>query len=476
MVMAMSGQSDGVEEYPASPSITDVELHSQSPDQEPPIDKSELVGLIAELNIGDEYFWNPERLVHFEHWVGHIPIAFWLMKVLQPRCYVELGTHHGNLYCAMCQAVAALRFYSMGYAVDTWQGDIHMAFEEGILEELRTYHDPRYGGFSKLLPMTFDQAAASFAAQNIDLLHIDGTHTYETVRHDFEIWLPKLSSRGVVLFHDTNVRRDDFGVWRLWNELTTRYPAFNFLHSYGLGVLGVGTEQPAPLRALFDMTSNPRAAARVRALFASRGDALVLQARYRAALENPGQREGSGFGQAAPEWAVARTEAELRERALHAQTAIEVNAVRAEAERRVSAIRAQSAAELRAVKVEAEQRESAFRAQAAGELGAAIARAEQREQLIRDQVAAELKGAIARAQREITLRAQAMEQLKAAVAKAEQCQRANEALARAVEAEAARRRAIEQSTMWKALYPFREFLCHLPSGARRFCRRLLRMG
>ena len=199
----------------------------------------------------------PKRLVEPSPWVGHIPFAMVLVDLVRPKLMVELGTHSGNSYCSFCQAVQEFSLDTKCYAIDTWQGDIHTGkYGTGILTDLQQHHDPLYNGFSRLVQSTFDDAKQYFLDESIDLLHIDGLHTYEAVKHDFENWIPKLSRRAVVLFHDINVHKRGFGVWELWDELKEKYPSFEFLHSNGLGVLAFGPDYPSTMDIFFSSKPN----------------------------------------------------------------------------------------------------------------------------------------------------------------------------------------------------------------------------
>ena len=188
----------------------------------------------------------PQLLSIESNWVAHIPLAYLLIDLLRPGVFVELGTHHGDSYCAFCQAVAEVKAPTRCFAVDTWRGDDQAGFyDANVLATLKAHHDAVYADFSTLVQTTFDDAVGQFADGSIDLLHLDGHHTYDSAKHDFDTWLPKMSPRGVMLFHDTSARHDPtFGVWRLWEVLSWQYPSFEFPHAYGLGVAAVGSEPP----------------------------------------------------------------------------------------------------------------------------------------------------------------------------------------------------------------------------------------
>ncbi len=200
----------------------------------------------------------PDWLTHNSAWIYHIPMVPVFIKLLRPRVFVELGTFRGDSYMSFCQAVAKIGTSTQCTAVDTWEGDAHAGFyPPQIYEDLKAHHDPRYGHFSRLKKALFDAAVTDFADNSIDLLHIDGLHTYEAVKHDFETWLPKLTSRGVVLFHDTFIRERGFGVWQLWDEISKGRPHFNVPYGCGLGILAVGPEVPPPfLEFLADLNAD----------------------------------------------------------------------------------------------------------------------------------------------------------------------------------------------------------------------------
>jgi len=177
-------------------------------------------------------------------WSGHIPFARDLIAAVQPALLVELGTHYGESYFTFCQCIREEGGDTRAFAVDTWCGDTHTGrYGEDVFEDVDQYNRANYESFSRLLRMPFDDACAGFSDQSIDLLHIDGLHSYEAVKHDFETWLPKMSPGGVVLIHDIAVQQEGFGAHKYWQELKASYSTFEFFHSCGLGVLRIAAER-----------------------------------------------------------------------------------------------------------------------------------------------------------------------------------------------------------------------------------------
>lgn len=180
----------------------------------------------------------PKYLSNVQSWHANLPFAFDLISALRPSVIVELGTHYGDSYFTFCESVASHGFSTKCFAIDYWKGDEHSGFyNDDVFEKVQKYNNSYYSEFSSLIRKSFDNALDDFEDNSINLLHIDGHHSYESIKNDFQKWFPKVSLNGIVLIHDTLVQKDNFGVKKFWNEISIFYPTFNLEFSFGLGIL-----------------------------------------------------------------------------------------------------------------------------------------------------------------------------------------------------------------------------------------------
>ena len=180
---------------------------------------------------------NPK--LKFAYWEGHRDFAYDLLHFVRPARLVELGSQYGCSLFTFCQAVRDFKLNTEINAVDMWSGDIgaEMSGEEvyALVQKTAATYYPEVK--LHLFQMRFDQALPDFADESIDILHIDGGHTFEDVERDFTTWLPKLKENGIVLFHDVYSPIDQ-GSCDHWEKTKKEYDCyFDFTHSCGLGVL-----------------------------------------------------------------------------------------------------------------------------------------------------------------------------------------------------------------------------------------------
>jgi len=69
--------------------------------------------------------------------------------------------------------------------------------------------------------------------KKFDILLIDGDHTYEGVKKDFEMYVPLVKEKGLILMHD--ICNVNCGVPKFWREIT--YPKIGL--EYGKAAAGI---------------------------------------------------------------------------------------------------------------------------------------------------------------------------------------------------------------------------------------------
>lgn len=137
-----------------------------------------------------------------------------------PSNGAEVGVYRGQLTAVMLDAFPDL----MLTLVDPWRagvapvraikGDEWLKFDQFRWDEIYKEVLHNIGPAThrcRVMRMLSEQAAAQIEDDSLDFVFIDADHSYESVKHDIELWMPKV--RRLICGHDYGGKNDRVGVW-----------------------------------------------------------------------------------------------------------------------------------------------------------------------------------------------------------------------------------------------------------------------
>lgn len=149
-----------------------------------------------------------------------------LVRVVQPKAILEVGSRHGRSLVRLAEA--AMPFVQRVTSIDMpdmcWGQRLSDHGLKAMLHSLRARNLQ-----VEYLPVdSHGPEARSWAKENrgtFDFIFIDGDHSYEGVKQDFDTFSVCLAPQGVIAFHDiagnenATSRGLTMGVPRFWREL-----------------------------------------------------------------------------------------------------------------------------------------------------------------------------------------------------------------------------------------------------------------
>ena len=152
-----------------------------------------------------------------------------LLKILiemRPKIVLEIGTANGGtLFLLSRVAAPKAKIISVdlpggpfGGGYPEWRIPLYRSFARDGQE----IHFIRANSHS---PDTVRQVDKILVNRKVDFIFVDGDHTYEGVKEDFETYAPYVKNFGIVAFHDIieNSFDEIWQVHRFWEEIKQEY-------------------------------------------------------------------------------------------------------------------------------------------------------------------------------------------------------------------------------------------------------------
>lgn len=132
-------------------------------------------------------------------------------KMKKGSVIVEVGSHLGATSCML----ALGNRNNKVFCVDTWRND---TMPEGLRDTFGEFQK-NIKDFANIIPLrgASEDVSKKFD-EKIDLLFIDGDHSYEGVKTDVFSWIPRCRDGAIVVFHDIGPGCSEYGVNQVIKE------------------------------------------------------------------------------------------------------------------------------------------------------------------------------------------------------------------------------------------------------------------
>ena len=171
-----------------------------------------------------------------------------IFKDADPTVIMEIGTANGGaLFCFARMASKGATLIS----IDLPEGKFGGGYSAEKIPFYEAFAKPGQDLYllreDSHVPETLKKAEEILRGRQIDFLFIDGDHSYEGVKKDFEMYSPLVRKGGIVAFHDVapkGIPELTGGVPRFWKEISDKYSSRVFIKDmdqtgFGIGVLSM---------------------------------------------------------------------------------------------------------------------------------------------------------------------------------------------------------------------------------------------